>query len=62
MLFCLAINRSWKQKIDKIYVLREEEEEEEEGEEEIATVLKPPLKAILEKYKNDYNSCLKLPV
>ena len=30
MLFCLAINRSWKQKIEKIYVLREEEEEEEE--------------------------------
>ena len=28
----------------------------------IATVLKPPLKAILEKYKNDYSSCLKLPV
>ena len=43
-------------------MLREEEEEEEEGEEEIATVLKPPLKAILEKYKNDYSSCLELPV
>ena len=37
-------------------------EEEEEGEEEIAMVLKPPLKVILKKYKNDYSSCLKFPV
>ena len=58
MLFYLAINRLWKQKTEKIYVPREKEKEKRT----IVAVLKPPLKAILEKYKNAYSGGLKLLV